>query len=88
MQFGAARKAWWMLVDGGGDVVAMCDLSGTSGTARVFTQIVYDVYGRVIGRDDPHHPITPPPLREARRNCGSVTRGCSLTDWMAASPTR
>ncbi|MBX3382759.1 MAG: hypothetical protein KF864_04525 [Phycisphaeraceae bacterium] len=49
----AARKAWWMLVDGGGDVVAMCEkiASGGSAYAAVSAQWTYDAYGAVIDED-------------------------------------
>ncbi|MBX3382613.1 MAG: hypothetical protein KF864_03790 [Phycisphaeraceae bacterium] len=61
VQYDQGRRASWPLQDAGGDVIALCDLGGTSGTARVITQIVYDAYGRVIGRDDPATPATGPP---------------------------
>ncbi|MBX3382772.1 MAG: hypothetical protein KF864_04595 [Phycisphaeraceae bacterium] len=60
-QYDQGRRASWPLQDAGGDVIALCDLGGTSGTARVITQIVHDAYGRVIGRDDPATPATGPP---------------------------
>ncbi|MBK9187381.1 MAG: hypothetical protein IPM33_00340 [Phycisphaerales bacterium] len=55
------RRATWPLQDAGGDVIALCDLAGVNASARVLTQIVYDAYGRVIGRDDPATPSTGPP---------------------------
>ena len=61
VQYDEDRRASWPLQDAGGDVIALCDLGGTSGTARVITQIVYDAYGSVIGRDDPATPATGPP---------------------------
>ncbi|MBK9187379.1 MAG: hypothetical protein IPM33_00330 [Phycisphaerales bacterium] len=61
MQYDTNRRATWPLQDAGGDVVALCDLGGANGAARVLTQIVYDAYGRVIGRDDPATPSTGPP---------------------------
>ncbi|MBX3382608.1 MAG: hypothetical protein KF864_03765 [Phycisphaeraceae bacterium] len=61
VQYDQGRRASWPLQDAGGDVIALCDLGGTSGSARVITQIVYDAYGRVIGRDDPATPATGPP---------------------------
>jgi YD repeat-containing protein len=61
VQYDQGRRASWPLQDAGGDVIALCDLGGTSGSARVITQIVYDAYGRVIGRDDPATPSTGPP---------------------------
>ncbi|MBX3382610.1 MAG: hypothetical protein KF864_03775 [Phycisphaeraceae bacterium] len=61
VQYDQGRRASWPLQDAGGDVIALCDLGGTSGTARVITQIVYDAYGSVIGRDDPATPATGPP---------------------------
>ncbi|MBX3381873.1 MAG: hypothetical protein KF864_00025 [Phycisphaeraceae bacterium] len=49
----AARKAWWMLVDGGGDVVAMCErvASGSTAYAAVSAQWTYDAYGAVIDEE-------------------------------------
>lgn len=31
VQYDTQRKAFWMIQDGGGDVVAMCDLQGAGG---------------------------------------------------------
>ncbi|MBX3410065.1 MAG: hypothetical protein KF859_09300 [Phycisphaeraceae bacterium] len=64
VQFDAARKAWWMLVDGGGDVVAMCEKIGSGSTAyvAVSAQWTYDAYGAVIDEDvfDAASPVNRP----------------------------
>jgi hypothetical protein len=61
VQYDAARRATWPILDSGGDVIALCDLGGANNSARVLTQIVYDAYGRVIGRSNPATPATGPP---------------------------
>lgn len=61
VQYDTHRRATWPLQDAGGDVIALCDLAGVNASARVLTQVVYDAYGRVIGRDDPATPSTGPP---------------------------
>jgi hypothetical protein len=60
-QYDAARRATWPILDSGGDVIALCDLGHANNSARVRTQIVYDAYGRVIGRSNPATPATGPP---------------------------
>ena len=61
VQYDAGRRATWPILDSGGDVIALCDLGGAGNSARVLTRIVYDAYGRVIGRSDPATPATGPP---------------------------
>jgi hypothetical protein len=61
VQYDAGRRATWPILDSGGDVIALCDLGGANNSARVLTRIVYDAYGRVIGRSDPATPATGPP---------------------------
>ncbi len=61
VQYDAARRATWPILDSGGDVIALCDLGGANNSARVLTNIVYDAYGRVIGRSNPATPATGPP---------------------------
>jgi hypothetical protein len=61
VQYDAARRATWPILDSGGDVIALCDLGNPNNSARVLTRIVYDAYGRVIGRSDPATPATGPP---------------------------
>jgi hypothetical protein len=61
VQYDAARRATWPILDSGGDVIALCDLGHANNSARVRTQIVYDAYGRVIGRSNPATPATGPP---------------------------
>ncbi len=53
VQYDAARLAWWMLSDGGGDVVAMCKKYGTGSTAyaKVAAQWTYDAYGSVLAEN-------------------------------------
>jgi len=50
---GPSGSPTWVLQDGGGDNVALCDLNGTDGQghgglARVVAQWVYDAYGSVV----------------------------------------
>jgi hypothetical protein len=61
VQYDAARRATWPILDSGADVIALCDLGNPNNSARVLTNIVYDAYGRVIGRSDPATPATGPP---------------------------
>ena len=61
VQYDAGRRATWPILDSGGDVIALCDLGNANNSARVRTQIVYDAYGRVIGRSNPATPATGPP---------------------------
>ena len=61
VQFDAGRRATWPILDSGGNVLALCDLGSAGNSARVLTRIVYDAYGRVIGRSDPATPATGPP---------------------------
>jgi YD repeat-containing protein len=61
VQYDAARRATWPILDSGGDVIALCDLGNPNNSARILTRIVYDAYGRVIGRSDPATPATGPP---------------------------
>lgn len=50
VEYDFGRKAWYALVDGGGDVVALCDKSGSgvSSNATVGAQWTYDAYGNVV----------------------------------------
>ncbi len=52
VQYDTERKAFWMIQDGGGDVVAMCDLAGSGGTARVVKSWQYDAYGQCLRATD------------------------------------
>ncbi len=52
VQYDIERKAFWMIQDGGGDVVAMCDLAGSGGTARVLRSWQYDAYGQCLRATD------------------------------------
>ncbi|MBX3360286.1 MAG: hypothetical protein KF912_10440 [Phycisphaeraceae bacterium] len=52
VQFGADRTRWWVIQDGGGDVVAVCDVGmGTAPIADIAGQWVYDAYGEVLVAD-------------------------------------
>jgi hypothetical protein len=50
VQFDENRQPWWVMQDGGLDVVAMFDMGGTSSTARVVGEWTYDAYGEPIAR--------------------------------------
>ena len=52
VQYDSERKPFWMIQDGGGDVVAMCDLAGSGGTARVLRSWQYDAYGQCLRATD------------------------------------
>ena len=52
VQYDIERKPFWMIQDGGGDVVAMCDLAGPGGTARVVKSWQYDAYGQCLRATD------------------------------------
>jgi hypothetical protein len=52
VQYDLERKPFWMIQDGGGDVVAMCDLAGSGGTARVVKSWSYDAYGQCLRATD------------------------------------
>ncbi len=52
VQYDIQRKAYWMIQDAGGDVVAMCDLQGSGGTARVVKSWQYDAYGQCLRATD------------------------------------
>ncbi|MBX3408091.1 MAG: hypothetical protein KF869_15150 [Phycisphaeraceae bacterium] len=54
MQYGPTRAAFWTLQDAGGDVVAVCDLGGSSSTARVCGQWRYDAYGAATAAEHLH----------------------------------
>lgn len=50
-QFG---DEWWCLTDLTGDLIAVCDLDGPGGIARVCAQWTYDAYGGVMSADHLH----------------------------------
>ena len=52
VQFDINRAPWWMIQDSGGDIVAMCDLNGSGGTARVVHTWQYDAYGQCLRATD------------------------------------
>lgn len=52
VQYDIERKAYWMIQEAGGDVVAMCDLAGSGGTARVLRSWQYDAYGQCLRATD------------------------------------
>ena len=54
VQYGPTRAVWWTLQDAGGDVVAVCDLSGSGSTARVCGQWRYDAYGAATAAEHLH----------------------------------
>ncbi len=51
-QYDEDRRVSFPLQDASGDVIALCDLGGASGAARVVTELVYDAYGQVLARED------------------------------------
>ena len=52
--YDSGDDAWWCLTDLTGDLVAVCDLGGTNGSARVCAQWTYDAYGSVMSADHIH----------------------------------
>ena len=52
--YDATDEAWWCLTDLTGDLIALCDLGGTNGAARVVAQWTYDAYGSVMSADHLH----------------------------------
>ena len=48
VEFDGFGTSYWPIQDVSGDVVALCDLNGTNGTARVVGQWTYDAYGEVL----------------------------------------
>jgi hypothetical protein len=53
-QFDEFDQAWFVLQDEGGDAIALCDLGGSGGAARVVAQYTYDPYGQVITHEHLH----------------------------------
>ncbi|MCC6660711.1 MAG: hypothetical protein IT437_07470, partial [Phycisphaerales bacterium] len=50
-QYGPNREPTWVIQDAGLDVVALCDLGGSGGSARIAWQGVYDAYGSVLAAE-------------------------------------
>lgn len=59
VQYDGSGNAWWAIMDGGGDLVALCDFGGTNGAARVVGQWTYDPYGAVLSADHLHSMALP-----------------------------
>jgi hypothetical protein len=53
-QFDEFDAATFVLLDEGGDAIALCDLGGSGGAARVVAQYTYDPYGQVITHEHLH----------------------------------
>lgn len=51
VQYDASGAEAWAIQDAGGDLVAMCDLGGAAGEARVVGQWTYDAYGDVLSAE-------------------------------------
>ena len=51
VQYDVNRSPWWMLADGGGDLVMMARAGGSNGTATCAAQWTYDAYGSVIAEN-------------------------------------
>ncbi len=60
VQFDRERHATWPVTDAGGDIVALCDMNGpippggSTGTAPVVGEWVYDAYGEPIFASNPY----------------------------------
>lgn len=52
--YDSGDDAWWCLTDLTGDLIAVCDLGGAGGAARVCAQWTYDAYGSVMSADHIH----------------------------------
>jgi YD repeat-containing protein len=53
-QFDHEDVVTFVLQDEGGDAIALCDLGGSGGAARVVAQYTYDPYGQVITHEHLH----------------------------------
>jgi len=51
VQYNGLGDEFWAIMDAGGDLVALCDLGGSGGAARVVGQWTYDAYGAVLSAD-------------------------------------
>jgi len=54
VQYNGLGDEFWAIMDAGGDLVALCDLGGSGGAARVVGQWTYDAYGAVLSADHLH----------------------------------
>ncbi len=54
VQIDAYGAAWWSIQNSAGDIVALCDLGGANGDARVVGQWSYDPYGEVVLAEQLH----------------------------------
>ena len=61
--YDASGEPFYAIHDLSGDLVALCDLNGSAGAARVLAQWTYDAYGSVLTAEYPVLGAQPPPLR-------------------------
>jgi YD repeat-containing protein len=48
VQYDRQRNPWWVILDDGGDVVALCDRGAPGGAGRVVAQWTWDAYGQAV----------------------------------------
>ena len=61
--YDGSGEPFYAIHDLSGDLVALCDLNGSAGAARVLAQWTYDAYGSVLTAEYPVLGAQPPPLR-------------------------